>query len=104
MTVFGIGVIINYCIWNNISDKLLHTELSYFICNLFGDDPECESIRRQHDFLKNILNPFLYIFLFLAVALFPWVQLLLAIQFQDVKKAVKWISTKVYMESSTRDT
>ena len=101
MTVFGIGVILSYCIFSNISDKLFHTEFSYFLCNLFGDNPECESIRRQHD---RILLPCLTIFLFLAVALFPWVQLLLAIQFQDVKKAVKWISTKVHMESSTRDT
>ena len=34
VTVFGMGLGLNYCIWNNILDRLLHTEFSYFICTV----------------------------------------------------------------------
>jgi len=102
--IFGIGVVIHYCVLNNTSDRLLRAELSYFICNLWGDDPKCENIRNQHDSLKNIILPLLRFFTFLAVALFPWVHLLLAIQFQDAKRIIKWIRMRVYTESSTTDT
>ena len=94
MVLLGTVVLLNYVIWNNASEKIVHDEIEYFKCQLFGDDPTCESIRHSRSFLESVILPHVNKVVFITVALFSWVQLLLAIQFQDVKRiSVKWKGT-----------
>jgi len=94
MIVFGIVVLLNYVLWSIASDEIIYSELRYFLCHLLGDDPKCEleSVQQKESSPEIFLNFHLRKPLFLVVALHSWVQLLLAIQFQDVKRAAKWIT------------
>ena len=66
------------------------------MCHLLGDDPACESIQHNKNFLESVILPHVNKVVCITVALFSWVQLLIAIQFQVVKKAVKWIATHIH--------
>ena len=94
LIVFGIVLLVSYVFLRSVSGKIVHYELRYFICHLLGDDPTCEaeSFRQQNNSPEIIAYFCFRILLSLAIALYSWVQLLLAIQFQDVKRAAKWIT------------
>jgi len=94
MLVFGIVLLLNYVFLSNVLEKAVHTEPRYFLCHLLGDDSTCEadSFQKQKNSHERAVYFCLRILLSLVIALYSLVQLLLTIQFQDAKRAAKWIT------------
>ena len=80
----------NFSVSINEADPFLDDLFRYFTCQLGGNDPMCEDIRRQ---FEKHLNPGLNGMTNLLIGLITWVYLLFAIQFHDVKKLAGKITT-----------
>lgn len=72
---------------------------AYFICQLHGDDPVCEVF--QEGYYKHQSPHYLTSALFFMMGLINWINLIFAIQIQDMKIIISKISAKVYCHYGT---
>jgi len=86
--VLGISSLLAISIDVSNADALINDLFRYFSCNLFGYNPECESIRTE---FEKHLSPGLISSTYVLLALVSCVHLLFVIQAEDIKRALKWI-------------
>ena len=84
--LFGIMLLIHITLTINNAVPFRKDLLNYFECQLTGNDPVCEDIRRQ---FEEHLKPGLNIVSYFLIAFITWVNLLFAITGEDVK----WLIT-----------
>ena len=84
--VFGVVSLVNFTFAAINLNPFLDDLYRYFLCELGGNNPLCEDIRRD---FESHLNPELNFVTFVLLAMLTWVHLLFAIQFQDIKKLMQ---------------
>jgi len=67
---------------------------AYFICQLHGDNPACYTF--QEEYYKHQSPPHLTSVVFVMMGLINWINLIFAIQFQDIKIVISKISAKAH--------
>ena len=80
--IIGIISVVNFSISVTNLNKFLEDLFRYFVCELNGDNPHCENIRKE---FEGHLNPGLNLTSFVLLAFLTWVHLLFAIRLEDVK-------------------
>ena len=86
--MFGITSLLSITLYTSNANALIDDLFRYFACNLFGYNPECESIR--NDFEKHTF-PGLMTLSLVQLELVSCVFLLFVIQAQDIKRAIQWM-------------
>ena len=86
--VLGVFSLVNFSFSAIHLDPFLDDLFRYFVCELAGDSPSCESIRKE---FESRLTPALNVISFTLLALLTWVHLLFAVQIRDVQKLVQRI-------------
>ena len=86
--VLGITSLLAISIDVSNADALTKDLFRYFTCNLFGFNPECESIRKE---FEKHLSPGLISSTYVQLALVSCVHLLFVIQAEDIKRVLQWM-------------